>query len=95
MTSYLKLCNESKIHCTHFTGKLTIDDTIDVSHYIQNVVVFMYVVCDIEVKRLCSIYISTKCSAVWIVFFQGLMRSRNLLDEWPVLGCSGHSRSIS
>ena len=74
---------------------MTVDDTSDVSNYLQNVVVFMYVVYDMMAKRFCSIYISTKSSAFWIVFFQGLMRSRNLLDEWPTLGCSEHSRSIS
>ena len=95
MTSYSKSCNENFSLKTQFTDSMTVDDTIDVPNCLQNVVVFMYVVYDMMLKRLCSIYISTKCSAFWIVFFQGSMRSRNLLDEWPALGCSEHSRSLS
>ena len=90
LTSYSKLCNENVSLKTHFTDSMTVDDTIDISHYLQNVVVFMYVVHDMVVKRFYTIYISTKCSAFWIVFFQGLMRSRKLLDEWPALACSEH-----
>ena len=90
-----KLCNENFSVNIQFTTSTTVDDTTDVSNCLQNVIVFMYVVYDMMLKRFCSIYISTKCSAFWIVFFQGLMRSRNLLDGWPRLGCSELSRSIS
>ena len=71
---------------------MALDDKIDVSHYLQHFVVFMYVVYDMMVKRLCSIYIFTKCSAIWTVFSQGLMISRNFLHEWPALGCTEHGR---
>ena len=51
MTSYSKLCNKNFSLKPQFTDSMTIDDTIDVSNYLQNVVLFMYVVYDMEVKR--------------------------------------------
>ena len=63
MTSYSKLCNENFSLKIQFTDSMTVDDIIDVSNYLQNVVAFIHVVYDTMVKRFCSIYISTKCSA--------------------------------
>ena len=56
LTSYSKLCNEN---FREFTDSVAVVDKIDVSHYLQHVVVFMYIVYKIMVKRLCSIYIFT------------------------------------